>query len=224
MARVVAYLNVYGSLQNSQTNTREFKINIPALPSGATAPDSVCINEEYLSAVSVQATQAIAAFNRPLARMPSNFQGVLDGPVHRAQAPEPEEAQFWKTVELWLPGVVDGQTHSALAPEPAAAPAAVRELGKRKREPESEPESHGTNSADDKLDPLIEKAREDAPLLAHMESIDALKHEFADVDNLLLYMAACIYKKDNQPLDIAMYTKCFERISRTKAFLENCVD
>ena len=78
---------------------------------------------------------------------------------------------------------------------------------------------------DDETPTLIKKVRADAPLLAHMESIQELKSEFLDgIDDIMGYMASCSYKRSNQPLDTDMYKKCFERLSCTRAFLENCYD
>lgn len=112
------------------------------------------------------------------------------------------------------PGLPDVAPETTLVPSQDPPQAASRESSKREREAE-----------DDETPTLIKKVRADAPLLAHMESIQELKSEFLDgIDDIMGYMASCIYKRSNQPLDTDMYKKCFERLSCTRAFLENCYD
>lgn len=150
--------------------------------------------DELSADVSALIDEALGNYHVPLAPMPDLYQGVIHRPGLPDVAPE------------------------AAAEEPAATttgagPSTAPIAGKRVRE------------SDDDVDPLIKKVRADAPLLATMDSIQSLKLEFLDgIDYLVRYMASCVYKIDNQPLDTHMYKLCFYRLSRTRAFLENCSD
>lgn len=152
--------------------------------------------DELSADVSALIDEAFRSYHVPLAQMSDLYQGVVHGPMPTDVAPEAAAAPV-----------------AAAATTAGAGPSTAPIAGKRGRE------------SDDNVHPLIKKVRADAHLLSTMDSIQSLKLEFLDgIDDLMRFMASRIYKINNQPLDTHMYKLCFDRLSRTRAFLENCSD
>tara|TARA_B100001057_G_scaffold479436_1_gene551084 strand:+ start:553 stop:1017 length:465 start_codon:yes stop_codon:yes gene_type:complete len=152
--------------------------------------------DELSADVGALIEDALESYHVPLAQVSDLYQGVVHRPVPTDVAPEAATAPV-----------------AAAATTAGAGPSTAPIAGKRGR------------GSDDNVDPLIKKVRADAPLLSAMDSIQSFKLEFLDgIDDLMRYVASCMYKINNQPLDTHMYKLCFDRLLRTRAFLENCSD